>query len=299
MTDKNVTNIMPDASEIVHYDRQDFPVYIKDDDLSEYPGGKALCHWHEDIELICIIEGMMNYYVNGKTILLTGQDCLIVNSRQLHYGHSHLRQGCRFICVRFHPRILGSSPAVFKDYVAPFTDNHRIEYLHYPADSPNHKCIRESIIRMLSLKTGQEAAFELDITSTLYSLWRTLFCQCRDILTKDTVTDDSDLALQKKMVSYIYEHYQEPLTLGQISAFANISRSKCCLIFQQYLQQPPIDFLNKYRLEVSRNLLATTSSSITEIALSCGFNHLSYYSKIFFREYGCTPTRYRNSRQGP
>uniref|UniRef100_UPI000B0A6E20 helix-turn-helix transcriptional regulator n=1 Tax=Clostridium sp. NkU-1 TaxID=1095009 RepID=UPI000B0A6E20 len=53
-------------------------------------------------------------------------------------------------------------------------------------------------------------------------------------------------------------------------------------------------FLNSYRLEVSRGLLKDTADSITQVALACGFNHLSYYSKLFLRSYGCTPSQYRN-----
>ncbi|MDO4325060.1 MAG: helix-turn-helix transcriptional regulator [bacterium] len=95
--------------------------------------------------------------------------------------------------------------------------------------------------------------------------------------------------------TYQYEHYQDSLTLNEIAASANISRSKCCIIFKRYLQLSPVEFLNKYRLEVSRYLLIHTHSSISQIAISCGFNHLSYFSKLFLREYGCTPTKYRKN----
>lgn len=40
-------------------------------------------------------------------------------------------------------------------------------------------------------------------------------------------------------------------------------------------------------------LLKNTNRSITHIALSCGFNHLSYYSRLFLRTFGCTPGEYR------
>lgn len=61
-----VTDIMQDASEIVHYDNPDIPLYIRTGILSDYPDMKALCHWHEDIQLIYIIEGEMNYHINGR-----------------------------------------------------------------------------------------------------------------------------------------------------------------------------------------------------------------------------------------
>ena len=79
---------MKDASEIVHYDTAGIPLYVKSDVLSEYPGMRAICHWHDDLEFIRIRKGEMYYRVNSQTILLKEGDCLIVNSRQLHYGYS-------------------------------------------------------------------------------------------------------------------------------------------------------------------------------------------------------------------
>ena len=63
-------DIMQDASEIVHYDIMGTPIYIRKGLLSLYPDMRALCHWHEDIELIYILKGEMNYDINGKTVLL-------------------------------------------------------------------------------------------------------------------------------------------------------------------------------------------------------------------------------------
>ena len=109
---------------------------------------------------------------------------------------------------------------------------------------------------------------------------------------EDTTT--SDIAIQKAMVSFIHQNYHKKLTLDAIANTAHISRSKCCKIFKHYLHQSPIDFLNAYRLKISCKLLTTTEQSITDIALSCGFNHLSYYSELFQRTYGCTPRAFRH-----
>lgn len=106
-----------------------------------------------------------------------------------------------------------------------------------------------------------------------------------------------DLKLQNDMVSFLYQHYNEKITLEEIAAAGHISRSKCCRIFKHYLQQSPISFLNTYRLKVSCNLLDSTDKSITEIAFACGFNHLSYFSKNFYNHYGCTPREYREKKE--
>lgn len=286
-------NIMQDASEVVSYNCSELPVYILQSDLSDYPDMKALCHWHKDIEIIYVTEGEMNYYINGKTILLREKNCVIINSQHLHYGSSKCYHDCKFICIRFHPKILNADSSVYERYVKPLIENSKIDYLSYQGDSPYYREIEEIVNQIFHMNMEMGDAYELKIISAIHFLWGILFEQCKPNILQESVPEPNDLALQKKMVSYIYEHYQDTLTLDEISVSAHISRSKCCIIFKQYMHQSPIDFLNKYRLEISRRLLLETASSVTQIAFSCGFNHLSYFSKLFFREFGCTPTEYR------
>ena len=100
--------------------------------------------------------------------------------------------------------------------------------------------------------------------------------------------------VQRKMVQYIYKNFSDRITLDEISNAGGVSRSKCCRVFKQYLQQSPVDFLNLYRLEVSCRLLRDTKESISVVAQLCGFGQQSYYNRLFLRKYNCTPKEYRN-----
>src|SRR5699024_1518413 len=106
---KTKHDLMKDASEIVHYDSAGIPLYVKSDSLSEYPGMRALCHWHDDLEFIRSREGVMYYRIGSRTVLLKEGDCLIVNSRQMHYGYSRSRGECRFLCILVHPRLFSAN----------------------------------------------------------------------------------------------------------------------------------------------------------------------------------------------
>ena len=109
---KTKHDLMKDASEIVHYDSAGIPLYVKSDSLSEYPGMRALCHWHDDLEFIRSREGGMYYRIGSRTVLLKEGDCLIVNSRQMHYGYSRSREECRFLCILVHPGFFSASHCV-------------------------------------------------------------------------------------------------------------------------------------------------------------------------------------------
>lgn len=286
--------LMQDFSEIVHYEHTGIPLYIRTADLAVYPGMSAPCHWHDDIEWIYVISGKMCYYINGKRILLNEKDSLMVNARQLHYGYSCQEQDCRFLCILFHPSLFGCNKALLQKYVTPVIENADCEYLHFQSGQTRGLEIAAYLEQIRCIKENAANAYELQAVAVMFQLWSSLL-QCGELVIEDRSYDrNSDLESQKKMVSFIYQNYAEQLSLNEIAASGNVSRSKCCLIFKHYLHQSPVDFLNMFRLKTSCDLLRNTEQSITDIALSCGFNHLSYFSKLFSRNFGCTPREYRS-----
>lgn len=300
----NNVDMMPDASEVVHYDRPEVPIYIREGRLSFYPNMRALGHWHDDFEWIYIQDGEMNYDINGEKILLRPGNSLWVNSRQMHYGYSeHLRE-CYFLCFLFHPQLLNSSRRLYQDFVLPVLNNDALPYLLYDEEDPLGNTVANRLKTIMQKKNQASAsqldplaatgasAFEMEITGLFWMLWGDIYRQ-HLACSKEARDMNTDLEISRAMVSFINLHFADKITLADIAAAGNVSRSKCCAIFAHYLKQPPNDFLNTYRLKVSAGLLTNTQNSITEIALSCGFNHLSYFSKQFARYFGCTPKEYR------
>lgn len=290
---KITTDLMQDASEILHYTIPGLPLYLKKSLLSDYSDMRAPCHWHEDVEFMRILSGEMQYEINGKRLLLRKDDCVMVNSRQMHYGFAHQHRECEFICLVFSPKLLFAGTPIYAKYVTPILENRKLEYLFFAAGQKAAAPLCALLDHMQETLENGGPAFELELLSDLGLLWRRLMQESERFPSEASAKDSSDLSAQKEMVSYLYRCYAEKITLDDIAAAGNVCRSKCCIIFRRYLQQTPIDFLNDYRLEVSAHLLKSTSAKVSEIALSCGFNHLSYFSRLFFRKYGCTPSQYR------
>ncbi|MCI8338088.1 MAG: AraC family transcriptional regulator [Lachnospiraceae bacterium] len=286
--------IMQDASEMIHYDTQEIPYAIQERCLSQFTDMRALCHWHEEIECIHVFQGKMNYDVNGKKILLQAGDSIVVNSHQLHFGYDYKQEECEFAVILFHPSILDSNLHTYQKMVSPIINSSAEPYWHF---SQNHSGILEitRLLQQIFALRGDRKHSEYLLLGLIHCLWHTIFRYSDHSLYKHAVLEHPDVHLQKQMVSYVHQHYSENIELEDIASSGNISRSKCCKIFQKYLQQSPVAFLNAYRMEISCNLLKDTSFSITQIAISCGYNHPSYFSKMFMRKYGCTPNQYRKA----
>ena len=289
--EKQDLEIMGGNSEVVHYERQGLPLYIRTADLEQFTGKRAACHWHDDLEWIHILDGTMNYSVNGRKLPLKVGDSLLVNGRQMHYGYGE--GGCRFLCILFHPSLFGDNQVLRQEYIRPVLENPALEYLYFDGEEEEGRKTGKALRRMAEFKEAGEMAYEMDVIGWMCLLWA-------EILRKADVGggvcpagEREDRAAQKEMVSFICRHYGEPLSLEAIAAAGHVSRSKCCQIFRKYVGQSPVEFLNAYRLKVGRNLLRDTERNVTEIATVCGFSHLSYFSRQFAAAYGRTPREYR------
>lgn len=289
--EKQDLEIMGGNSEVVHYERQGLPLYIRTADLEQFTGKRAACHWHDDLEWIHILDGTMNYSVNGRKLPLKVGDSLLVNGRQMHYGYGE--EGCRFLCILFHPSLFGDNQVLRQEYIRPVLENPALEYLYFDGEGEEGRKTGKALRRMAEFKEAGEMAYEMDVIGWMCLLWA-------EILRKTEVGggvcpagEREDRAAQKEMVSFICRHYGEPLSLEAIAAAGHVSRSKCCQIFRKYVGQSPVEFLNAYRLKVGRNLLRDTERNVTEIATICGFSHLSYFSRQFAAAYGRTPREYR------
>lgn len=92
----NGPEMNPLNRERVAYDSAKMPLYIREGQLRDYPNLAYVCHWHEDLEFLCVMEGHMSYFVNGARYLLREGEGIFVNARQLHYGYSGDKTNSRF-----------------------------------------------------------------------------------------------------------------------------------------------------------------------------------------------------------
>jgi two-component system response regulator YesN len=98
---------------------------------------------------------------------------------------------------------------------------------------------------------------------------------------------------------YVARHYQQSLSVQKVAEGLHISASYLSKLAKRYLHASFVDYLTDYRLECARDLLGTTSLMTYEIAEKVGYPDARYFSSIFKKRLGITPSEYRNeSRRG-
>ena len=126
-------------SEKVCYDIPQYPVYIRRGLLSQYLNYSAPNHWHDDIELIAVLSGEIEYNVNGELLVLKKGQGLLVNAGQMHFGFSQQKKECDFICILLHPILLCPLPSFERDFVNPLLHNPGLPYLLLKPEIPWEK----------------------------------------------------------------------------------------------------------------------------------------------------------------
>jgi len=91
----------------------------------------------------------------------------------------------------------------------------------------------------------------------------------------------------------IATHYAEPLTLTELAQRAHGAPYYLHHVYQQQTGQTPLAALKQVRLQHAQQLLRTTTQSISEIALACGFQSAAYFSTCFKQALGQTPRQFR------
>jgi AraC family transcriptional regulator len=96
-------------------------------------------------------------------------------------------------------------------------------------------------------------------------------------------------------VEFMHTHLDEKLTLTDLARISRLSPSQFTRVFKQELGVPPIEYLQELRLLRARRLLRDSDRTITEVAMSCGFNSSSYFSRCFQNRFGVSASSFRKS----
>lgn len=289
----DLPDIKADGSENIRYDNPDFPVFCR----RNYIPAKSIligmwAHWHSDIEFIYIRKGSAFYQLNGETIEMKAGEGIFVNSRQLHVlvpGD----EDCLLDCVIFSPIILCSSKHIGESFISPLISDTVAPYLilHEKVAWERKVLKNLSILYELSVKEN----CELKMMERIYRIWGLLFENLprNEKAKKERIKNDG-LECIKRMIAYIQEKYMDNITLETICRVGGVGKTSCEKLFSEYVSSTPIDYLRRYRISKSIELLTGTDLTVTRIAYETGFSGASFFTKTFRRITGTTPLEFRN-----
>lgn len=96
-------------------------------------------------------------------------------------------------------------------------------------------------------------------------------------------------------ISYIQSNYNRKISLASVAEHVGLSSGYLCRIFKEETSVSINAYINNLRMMKAGELLKDKNSYIKEVAVSVGFEDQLYFSRLFKRYYGATPSEYRSS----
>lgn len=259
-------------------------------------------HWHPEVEFHYQIQGSVQIRVELTEYILHPGEVLWINAKQLHNCRPLGNETAISHTIIFDPSfIYGSKSSIlFRKYVHPLLGNPSFPALFIRPDDPEQQVLLDILYKCGILQQEQPDTWELQILSYLANAW--------GLLWKMSTRPDLAVAPNKKvsrerktldtLLDYIHANFTGKISLNDLAQATSLSAGECGRLCKRLLHQTPMNYLMSYRIEQSIPLLVKTEATITEIALQVGFSGASYYTEIFHRIMGITPSEYRNLIRG-
>ena len=107
----------------------------------------------------------------------------------------------------------------------------------------------------------------------------------------DACVDDKTLLTEVK--AYIADHLDDNPTVEQIASLFHVSYYYLCHIFKKLTRKTINQFKTEKLLEKAIWMLLQTNDKISDIAVRCGFDNISYFSEVFLKHVGVSPSEFR------
>lgn len=286
--------------EVNRYQDSDFPVNIYYADIhSMQPAGRWLhdFHWHEEVQFTLVTNGTLTMQADNSTIKAKKGDVIYIGSTIIH-AVTEMSDDGSYASLNFPFRLLSFFPGsrMDKDYVLPYTTGEKLSSLLI---SPDETWQKKILLFMKEITdyfvSNKVQGNEYSICVMIVSMWNELISNYQSEESNLSVNVLRKQRLQN-ILTYLYDHYQEDVKLGDLALAGNISTAECCRIFQDILHTTPYNYLKNYRIQASIALL-NSDMSISEIAGCVGYNQVSNYITTFKRIIGCTPVQYRKQQK--
>ncbi|GMA61205.1 AraC family transcriptional regulator [Alicyclobacillus fastidiosus] len=268
-------------------------------DADHIPG----VHGHDFIELVYVVSGQARHMFQHESYQLSAGDVFIINPGEVHNysvdpGHELEIINCLFLPHLIKDSLLSEleiSHSMDYFYVHPFLNTN--DRFHHRLNLAG-----DEAVRVLSIL--QNMMYEMDAKQTGYpTLIRMQMVELLVILSRyyqlsreqKTLCHARENALiAARICGYLERHYDQKITLNQLSDLFHISTRQLNRVFKQETGMSVIEKVHQIRLTRAKALLSETTEKVISIAALVGYEDPAFFSRLFSRHIGCSPSHYRS-----
>lgn len=275
-----------------------FRSFVNEGDILVYP------HWHKEIEIIYVKEGNVNIGVNDVPIQLKRNDIYFINGGDVHY----------FLASPESERIvIQFDLSFFQDISSLEKTNKEMRNLFSSIVQASSLWSQEVADQMRQLlmtvheeNNERKSGYRYVIKAKMFEMLAIL---SREVPQNENWNDQvreeisstkqmENLERLYKIFMYIEAHYQDTITLNDISAYMGFSSFYFTKFFKKNTGTTFIQFLTEYRLNKAKWILLNEDATVTEVAERTGFSSVKTFHHQFKDLMGISPLKYKKTISG-
>ncbi|MVT10214.1 AraC family transcriptional regulator [Chitinophaga tropicalis] len=227
-------------------------------------------------------------YLPGETVIVPAHETMTIDFPEATMGSP-----TQCIALAIDQAYIQDTMQYLNSYYNAGNEEHRwalsFDQYHFEND---HE-VTELINKLIRICTSEDKAknvyADLQLKELLIRLIQSQHVRQASISTTDTNQNRLHFVL-----NYIREHLTEKIAVDELSKKAYLSRNLFFKWFREQFGITPLEYINRERVKLAKQLLAKPQSNIYTVSKLCGFSDTNYFIRVFRKTEGTTPKAYQS-----
>ncbi|OCT14594.1 AraC family transcriptional regulator [Paenibacillus pectinilyticus] len=243
-------------------------------------------HWHNSVEIIFVLRGTLEVKVKHEKLTLSEGDVLLINQCHVHevIGLDMNIIATFLIPINYLREKLTGAEDLSFDCYSGSKDKERRHALER---------IRSFLAEMVQLKHKKSDVYEIDMQIRMLEVFAILLKQFK-VQASDGAMNEKYMERMLRIITYIDEHYRDPISLQAIAEREYLSLPYLSKFFSENIGLNFQSYVTSIRLKHTvEELLHNADMPIADIAMNHGFPNAKSFYAAFKSRYNMTPNDYR------
>ena len=248
-------------------------------------------HTHAETEILCCLKGNLEYEFEGLGKVSLHPGChLVVPPGSRHRLSGGMDGPCRRLSFYLKPA------RAHLDGLVPFTGP---EYRALLGDILKKSFRPKAFLPSASLPRIADLAARRKLLARERAELRVLTAHALLGFASTTLSAHAvpNTKIMEEATRWLEAHAAEKVTIDQLTTFMGYGKSRLFTLFKNLTGLSPVEWLNHRRIDRAEALLADRGRSIAQVAREVGFANAAFFTKLFRRYKGKSPSRYRLDAQ--
>lgn len=244
-------------------------------------------HTNQSAEILYMVKGSMNLVLENTSYKASVGDILVVPPRTPHRDHFDTETGVEIFYCSF-------SWSLCRTYLQTVT-NDRLAQL-------SESCRKSTADMFRQISTDLAGGSDTDLLVTRSRILTLLLTVLRDVSSQTLTIRESDATTTRRKEildqakEYLATHYRQCVSLDEVADAIDISPYYLSHVFSEESGLSLFSHLTTIRMKKAAELLQARSLNVSEVAYEVGYESPNYFSKVFRKHFGCSPTSFLKKR---